>query len=216
MLAVLVLVTCTIASQVRAKGPGHANPNILWQLVHDGCAPAARNHQYPPKPCVEVSAPSGRFERGYAVLKDIRGRSQYLVLPLTRITGIGSPSVRQADAPNYFADAWAARLYVDAALHNALPGITGHWKPLPTPLLGHAYMAKWVGGASLAINPFRSLASALPAGADKDAYGLAVAGAYSPGGKSGFILLATRADISKGNYGSSEELQDHACAIARR
>lgn len=243
------------APQAAAKLHTHANPNILWHLVHDGCTPAARKHKYPPKPCVEVSAPAKHFERGYAVLKDIRGRSQYLVLPLARITGVGSPTLLKPNAPNYFADAWTARLYVDAALHRimprdelilainskygrtqnqlhihvdcirsevhnalreALPYITGQWKPLPVPLRRHIYVAKWFSGTFLAINPFRSLASALPAGAEMDEYGLAVAGAYSSSGKAGFILLATRADISKGNYGSAEELQDHACAIAHQ
>ena len=215
--------------------------------------PAALKHDYPPKPCAEVSAPPGHFERGYAVLKDIRGRYQYLVLPVARITGIGSPAILKPDAPNYFANAWAARLYVDAALHRIMPRdelilavnskygrtqnqlhihvdcirpdvhkalrklrsvITGHWKQLPDLLHGHHYKARWVGGAALAINPFRSLASALPARDAMGRYGLAVAGAYSLSGKPGFILLATSADMSNGNYGSAEELQDHDCVIA--
>ena len=210
-------------------------------------------HDYPPKPCAEVSAPPGHFERGYAVLKDIRGRSQYLVLPVARITGIGSPAVLKPDAPNFFADAWTARLYVDAALHRIMPRdelilavnskygrtqnqlhihvdcirpdvrealrrlvprLTAHWKPLPVPLHQHTYMARRASEASLTINPFRSLASSLPAGAKMGQYGLAVAGIYLPGGKPGFILLATRADMSDGNYGSAEELQDHDCVIA--
>lgn len=235
--------------------PRHTNPNILWQLVHGGCVPAAWAGKYPPSPCVEVSSPPGHFDRGYAVLKDIRGRSQYLVLPVARITGIGSPAILKPGAPNYLADAWTARLYVDAALHRimprntlimavnskygrtqnqlhihvdcirsdvldalrkVLPNINGHWKPLPVPLRGHPYEAKWINGDALAINPFRSLASALPAGGDMARYGLAVTGAYSLAGKPGFILLATRADTVTGNYGSAEELQDHACAIAHR
>lgn len=110
-----------VAPQADAGPVAHANPNVLWHLVHDGCAPAARKHEYPPKPCVEVSAPTGHFERGYAVLKDIRGRYQYLVMPLARITGIGSPAVLQSDAPNYLAGAWIARLYVEAALHKTVP-----------------------------------------------------------------------------------------------
>ena len=38
-----------------------------------------------------------------------------------RTTGIESPALLAADAPNYFADAWAARLYVEAALHAVQP-----------------------------------------------------------------------------------------------
>lgn len=244
-----------VAPQADTGRAGHVNPNVLWHLVHDGCVPAARKHEYPPKPCVEVSAPTGHFERGYAVLKDIRGRYQYLVLPLVRITGIGSPAVLQPDAPNYLADAWIVRLYVEAALHKTvprdelslavnskygrtqnelhvhvdciridvhdilhklLPDITGRWKPLSTRLRGHVYLAKWVGGESLAVNPFRALAEALPPGTEMGRYGLAVVGVYSAAGKPGFILLATSADVAEGNYGSAEELQDHSCAIAQR
>lgn len=254
--ASLTLAVCMLAAPpASARSRPHVNPNVLWHLVHGGCVPAALKHRYPPKPCVEVFAPPGHFKRGYAVLKDIRGRSQYLVLPVARITGIGSPAVLEPDAPNYLADAWTARLYVDAALHRImprddlilavnskygrtqnqlhihvdciridvhralrrlLPDVTGQWKRLPAPLQGHAYLAKWVSGAALAIDPFRSLAAALPWGAHMAQYGLAVAGAHSPAGRPGFILLATRADVAEGNYGSAEELQDHACAIAHR
>lgn len=251
----LVLTACThIAPQTEAGRAKHTNPNILWHLVHDDCAPAARSHQYPPKPCVEVSAPPGHFDRGYAVLKDINGRYQYLVLPLIRITGIESPAILQPNAPNYLVDAWTARLYVEAALHKAvprdelslavnskygrtqnqlhvhvdcirvgvhdtlsklLPDITGRWKPLSMRLRGHVYKAEWVNGASLTVNPFRALAQALPSGAEMGRYGLAVVGAYSPAGKPGFILLATRADVAAGNHGSAEELQDRSCAITQ-
>ncbi len=243
------------APQAAARIHGHTNPNILWHLVHDDCTPSARKHEYPPKPCVEVLFPPGHFQHGYAVLKDIRGRSQYLVLPVARISGIGSATLLEPNTPNYFADAWTARLYVDAALHRImprddialavnskygrtqnqlhihvdcirsdvldtlrklLPDISGKWKLLPVLLRRHHYEAKWIDGNTLAINPFRSLASALPAGADMSEYGLAVAGAYSSSGKPGFILLATKADTSTGNYGSVEELQDHACAIANQ
>lgn len=253
---VLALSACMQAApRATAKSRPQANPDVLWHLVHDGCAPAARKHLQPPAPCVEVSAPAGDFERGYAVLKDIRGRYQYLVLPLARITGIESPAVPRPDAPNYLADAWTARLYVDAALHRILPrddlvlavnskygrtqnqlhihvdcirsdvhdalhkllpAVGGHWKPLPVRLRGHVYRAAWIGGASLTVNPFRILAEALPDEAQMGRYGLAVVGAYSSAGKPGFVLLATRADIAGGNYGSAEELQDHGCAIAHR
>jgi len=252
----IALVTCAHgAPQAGIRSVRHVNPNVLWHLVHGRCVPAARHHHYPPRPCVEVSAPPGHFERGYAVLKDIKGRYQYLVLPLTRIAGIESPAVLEPGAPNYFADAWTARLYVEAALHETVPrdelslavnsrygrtqnelhihvdcirpnvrralrrvesAITGHWNRLPTPLLHHAYQAKWIGGTSLTINPFRSLATALPDGTQMGLYGLAVIGAYSSAGKPGFVLLATRADIARGDDGSAEELQDRSCAITRR
>lgn len=55
------------------------------------------------------------------MFKDRVGRYQYLVLPLARIPGIESPSLRKRDAPHYLADAWNARLYLEAALHKTLP-----------------------------------------------------------------------------------------------
>lgn len=89
-------------------------------MIHDHCGPAARHGTYPPAPCAEV-IDAATPKRGYVVLKDRVGRSQYLVIPLARIPGIESPALLAPDAPNYFADAWAARLYVEAALHRPLP-----------------------------------------------------------------------------------------------
>lgn len=251
---VLAMTACAqVVPSAKPENRPRPNPNALWHIVHDSCAPAARRDEFPPNPCAEVSAPAGHFERGYVVLMDMHGRYQYLVLPVARITGIGSPILLKSNAPNYLGDAWTAHLYVDAALHKILPrydlslavnskygrsqnqlhvhvvcirpdvhetlhrmlpDITGQWKTLPAPLHGHVYLAKWVNGVSLSINPFRSLAVSLPAGSRMEQYGLAVVGAYSPSGDPGFILLATRADVTKGNYGSSEELQDRSCAIA--
>ena len=96
------------------------NPDKLWQWVNEQCAPAARRNIYPPSPCIEVSAPQ-RPASGYAVFKDRDGRYQYLVLPLARITGIESEALLVQGAPNYFADAWEARRYVEAALHASVP-----------------------------------------------------------------------------------------------
>ena len=101
--------------------PGVENRNRLWALVHDGCVPAAARNRYPPFPCVEVNTATHGGAAGYAVLKDRAGRYQYLVLPLARVRGIESPALQAPGAPNYFADAWTARLYVEAALHAAQP-----------------------------------------------------------------------------------------------
>lgn len=233
----------------------HANPDALWHLIHDLCAPAAAQGRYPPSPCIEVDAPAGSAN-AYAVLKDMQGRYQYLVLPLARTTGIESPTLLTPDAPNYFADAWAARLYVEAALHHAvprdelvmvvnsiasrsqnqlhihvdciqpavhdalarmLPAITEQWQPLPEPLPphGHIYWARRVDGRGLAINPFQSLASALPSGDRMALHSLIVTGASFADGKPGFILLSGRVDRGKGDTGSGDELQDFTCSIAK-
>lgn len=124
MLALLMGLMAPLSVKSTATSPqaaAHAGDrDKLWHLVHGACAPAAAHGTYPPAPCAEVVAP-GEPAQGYAVLKDRAGRYQYLVLPLARITGIESPALLAPDAPNYFADAWAARLYVEAALHRTLP-----------------------------------------------------------------------------------------------
>lgn len=112
-----------LQTTVATPAPGAAkkdDPDILWRLIHDACAKAAADGRRPPSPCTEVYAPNGP-DSAYAVFKDRDGRSQYLVLPMVRISGIESPRLLAADAPNYFADAWTARLYVEAARHRHLP-----------------------------------------------------------------------------------------------
>jgi CDP-diacylglycerol pyrophosphatase len=97
----------------------HEDRNRLWSLI-SSCATTAAQNIYPPSPCAEVDMPHGVMD-GYVVFKDRDGRYQYLVLPLARTTGIEDPILLAPGAPNYFADAWTARLYVEAALHAAQP-----------------------------------------------------------------------------------------------
>jgi CDP-diacylglycerol pyrophosphatase len=228
--------------------------DVLWNVIHGPCATAALHDAYPPNPCIEVTSSQGSTS-AYAVFKDRNGRYQYLVLPLARIAGIESPALLAPDAPNYFADAWTARLYVEAALHQArprdelslvvnsaygrsqdqlhihvdcirsdvhdvlhrlLPSLTGQWRPLPEtlPPHHHAYQAIWVGGETLSINPFKSLAAALPAGDRMGLHSLIVVGAYAQTGQPGFVLLSGRVDRGANDRGSGDELQDLSCAIA--
>jgi CDP-diacylglycerol pyrophosphatase len=95
------------------------DPNALWTIVHDKCVPNQLAHG-DPKPCAEVNLQNGA-EHGYAVLKDLHGATQYLLIPTQRIVGIESPALLAPDAANYFADAWNARSFVEKALGRALP-----------------------------------------------------------------------------------------------
>jgi CDP-diacylglycerol pyrophosphatase len=95
------------------------DPNALWNIVHGECVPNQLAHG-DPKPCVDVNLRNG-VERGYVVLKDIRGATQYLLIPTQRIVGIESPALLAPDAENYFADAWNARGFVEKAAGHALP-----------------------------------------------------------------------------------------------
>jgi len=96
-----------------------ADPDVLWKIVHNQCVPNAQQRQNP-APCEEVDLTAG-VERGHAVLKDLVGNYQYLVIPTARVTGIEDPALLVAKAPNYWAPAWIARLYVFARAHRELP-----------------------------------------------------------------------------------------------
>src|SRR6202030_69128 len=61
-----------------------ADENGLWRIVSERCVPNEKlNHQ--PSPCVAVD-----LAGGYVVLKDLVGRTQYLLLPTARVTGMES------------------------------------------------------------------------------------------------------------------------------
>jgi CDP-diacylglycerol pyrophosphatase len=89
----------------RANGAG--NSNALWRIVHDQCVPMQVG-QGRASPCRFVDL-AGR----YAVLKDLHGRTQFLVLPTDRITGIESPELLRPGSPNYWQAAWVSRRYVE-------------------------------------------------------------------------------------------------------
>jgi CDP-diacylglycerol pyrophosphatase len=92
-----------------------SNPNVLWQIVHGQCVPDEQQHG-DPKPCAEVD-----LAGGFAVLKDIAGASQFLLIPTTEVGGIEDPLLLAPFARNYFADAWQARSLVEKALGHAMP-----------------------------------------------------------------------------------------------
>jgi len=108
-----------------------SDPDALWRIVHQQCVPDQREHGAP-APCVQVELSAGE-ERGYAVLKDIKGPYQYLLIPTARRSGIESPELLAADAPRYFAAAWEARRFVEQ----------GYGKPLPREALGLAINSKY-------------------------------------------------------------------------
>lgn len=105
VLALLVLLAQTV----------RADPNALWRIVHDRCVLDQVQHGQP-APCAQVS-----LSGGWAVLKDRRGATQFLLIPTTRVTGIEDPALLAPDSPNYFAAAWAARGDMLARVGHALP-----------------------------------------------------------------------------------------------
>lgn len=103
--AALVAAACSVLAA--------ADPNALWQIVNFDCVPAAHTTGKAGV-CATVDLP-GR----YALLRDRNGVAQHLLIPTDRISGVESPVLLAKDAPNYWADAWNARSYVETTLRKA-------------------------------------------------------------------------------------------------
>ena len=91
------------------------DPDILWKIVHNRCVVDEIKFGHA-APCAVVN-----LAAGYAILKDIVGATQYLLIPTTRITGIESPAALAPSTPNYFAEAWNETGLIDARLGKTLP-----------------------------------------------------------------------------------------------
>jgi CDP-diacylglycerol pyrophosphatase len=114
-LSLLVLALAALAAAPAAA----ADPDALWRIVHDQCVPAEQQRPNSSR-CAEVDL-AGGVERGYVVLKDLVGDTQFLVIPTARVTGIEDPALLAAKAPNYWAPAWLARFYMFGRAHRELP-----------------------------------------------------------------------------------------------
>ena len=100
-----------------------ADPNALWTIVHDKCVPNQQLHD-DPAPCALVDLSGGKDagqQTGSAVLKDLVGANQFLLIPTARIAGIESPEILAPGAGNYFAAAWRARTFTDQRAGWTLP-----------------------------------------------------------------------------------------------
>lgn len=99
--------------------PQAADPDALKKIVRDRCLP---NHQQgkPPAPCVAIDVSRG-IDKGYAILKDRNGATQYLLITTGVVTGMEDPQLLEPSSPNYFADSWAARTFVEERAGKSLP-----------------------------------------------------------------------------------------------
>src|SRR4051812_4151564 len=102
-----------------APATARADPDALWKIVHDQCVVDIHEH-HDPAPCSRVDL-SGGEGGGYAVLKDMVGGRQYLVIPTARIAGIESPELLNPHATNYFGAAWQARSFVEQQAGGTIP-----------------------------------------------------------------------------------------------
>lgn len=116
---VLLQVLSTLLPVSRVAAQDGLPRNALWALVHDVCVPG-QSQLHNPRPCLLVNL-NGGMDKGFAILKDPRGPAQFLLIPTARISGIESPALLVPDAANYFADAWNARSFINAAVKRELP-----------------------------------------------------------------------------------------------
>ncbi len=63
-----------------------------------------------PTPCLAVD-----HERGFATVRTPDEATHIIITPLVRVAGVESPALLRKDAPNYWADAWSERHWVEAA-----------------------------------------------------------------------------------------------------
>jgi CDP-diacylglycerol pyrophosphatase len=94
-----------------------ADSNALWRIVDGQCVMSMESSGTPGF-CARVDLPAH-----YAILKDINGASQYLLIPTVRVSGIESPEILADDAPPYWSDAWNARTYVEKAVKQPLTDV---------------------------------------------------------------------------------------------
>lgn len=86
-----------------------ADSDALWKIVHRKCAVTVA-------PCLLVDE-----HDHFALLKDLRGVAQILLIPTVKITGVEDPELQKPETPNYFADAWEHRSMMLAKLPRPLP-----------------------------------------------------------------------------------------------
>src|SRR5579863_230928 len=92
-----------LAALLASCGAARADPDALWKMIDQQCVPNWREYG-DAKPCAKVDS-----DKGYVVLKDLIGDTQYLLMPTAKITGIDDAAVLAPNARNYFADAWSER-----------------------------------------------------------------------------------------------------------
>jgi CDP-diacylglycerol pyrophosphatase len=114
----LAALICALA--IAATGVARAaDRDALWKIVHGLCV-VDKVEANNPAPCAAVDLAGGE-EAGSAVLKDLIGKTQFLLIPTRRLTGIEDPLIGTVALPNYWRDAWAARSFVSLRAQKELP-----------------------------------------------------------------------------------------------
>ena len=110
-----LMVVVSLVVALATSATVHADPSALWNIVHGQCVPNQVAHD-DPAPCARVDLGAGS-----AVLKDLVGETQFLLIPTERSPGIDDPAILAPAAPNYFAAAWQAKSFVDERAGVELP-----------------------------------------------------------------------------------------------
>ncbi len=120
---IALLLLLLIGSLAIAAFHLHKNSDALWQIVSEKCEPN-QGATGSPAPCQRVA-----LDEGYALLKDLNGPLQYLLIPLAKITGMESLTLLDCATPNFFAFAWQSRTQLEAR-----PSPTAHcrWRSMPS------------------------------------------------------------------------------------
>ena len=96
-------------------GVARADSDALWNLVSGQCV-VDQVAERDPAPCTAVD-----LDGGWVILKDAIGPRQYLLIPTAKVTGIETPELLAPGTPNYFAAAWRARSFTEAAAGGPIP-----------------------------------------------------------------------------------------------
>jgi CDP-diacylglycerol pyrophosphatase len=202
-----------------------ADPDALWKIVGGQCVPEAQASGRPGQ-CTSVN-----LAGHYAILKDIFGHTQHLLIPTERVSGIESPSILQANAPDYWADGWSSRKVVEASLKQPLAAnqfgleINSEFRRTQQQL--HIHMDQWrwetLDGVRYRImrvtsltqdnDPFRIVARDHPHSQAMATQTILVTGAGPSTDQDGWLVLNSGLDVDNGT-GTAEGLLDHACRLA--
>ena len=85
-----LLIIVGLAAILGAAPAGASHPNALWRVVHDLCVTDMKMTGLP-APCLVVDR-----HRGFAILKDLKGRTQILLIPTKRVSGIESSKLMRS------------------------------------------------------------------------------------------------------------------------
>lgn len=105
LLAGVIAVTLAVLGIIFIKF--QSNTDALWKIVSQQCV-AGSQQKNNPAPCTLVNEADG-----YVVLKDRNGPLQFLLLPIAKIPGIESPKLQSPATPNFLAESWRARHFME-------------------------------------------------------------------------------------------------------